>query len=75
MVWFGDREWSGFDGWWVDNWDRSWLDVAYVRSVLSVFDLWEKCTSYVKLEIHSNGRALDIGHVTGWSSHIEYAAW
>jgi hypothetical protein len=44
--------------------DRPWLSVAYVRAVLSGFDLWVKCTNSVELEIHSNDRVLSIGHVT-----------
>jgi hypothetical protein len=64
-----------FDGWWVVSRDRPWLGVAYVRAVLSGFDLWVKCTCSEELEIHSNGRVLGIGHVMVWSSHIEYGAW
>jgi hypothetical protein len=73
--WFGDREWSGFVGWWAVSWDRPWPGVAYIRAMLSGFDLWVKCTSSVELEIHLNGRVLGIGQVTVWSSHVEYGAW
>jgi hypothetical protein len=75
MVWFGDREWYGFAGWWVVSWDRPWLDVTYVRAVLNGSDLWRKCTSSTELEIHLNGRVLSIGQVMVWFSHIEYGAW
>jgi hypothetical protein len=54
--------------------DRPWLSVTYVQAMLSGFDLWVKCTSSTELEIHSNGRVLGIGHVTVWSSHVEYVA-
>jgi hypothetical protein len=54
---------------------RPWLSVAYVQAVLSGSDFWVKCTSSAELEIHSNGRDLGIGHVTVWSSHVEYGAW
>jgi hypothetical protein len=64
-----------FDGWWVVSRDRPWLGVAYVRAVLSCSDLWGRCTSSAELEIHSNGRALGIGQVMVWSSHVEYGAW
>jgi hypothetical protein len=61
--------------WWAVSWDRPWLGVAYVQSVLSVSDLWGKCTSSTELEIHSNGRVLGIEQVTVWSSHVEYFVW
>jgi hypothetical protein len=64
-----------FDGWWAVSRDRSWLDVTYVRAVLSGSDLWVKCTSSAELEIHSNGRVLGTGYVTVWSSYVEYFAW
>jgi hypothetical protein len=64
-----------FVGWWTVSRDRSWLGVAYVQVVLSGSDLWVKCTVSAELEIHSNGRVLDIGQVTVWSSHIEYGTW
>jgi hypothetical protein len=64
-----------FDGWWAVSWDRTWLCVSYVWVVLSGFDLWVKCTSSVELEIHSDDCVLSIGHVTMWSSHVEYVVW
>jgi hypothetical protein len=62
-------------GWWAVSRDSPWLGVTYVWAVLSGSDLWVKCTSSVELEIHLNGRFLSIGHVTVWSSHVEYVAW
>jgi hypothetical protein len=64
-----------FDGWWAVSQDRPWLGVTYVRVMLSGSDLWVKCTCSVELEIHSNGRVLNIGQVIMWSSHVEYGAW
>jgi hypothetical protein len=52
--------------------NKPWLGVAYVQAMLSGSDLWGKCTSSAELEIHSNDRALGIGQVTVWSSHVEY---
>jgi hypothetical protein len=40
--------------------------------MLSGSDLWVKCTGSTELEIHSNGRVLDIRQVTVWSLHVEY---
>jgi hypothetical protein len=51
------------------------MDVAHVRAMLSGSDLWVKCTSSVEFKIHSNGCVLGIGHVTVWSSLVEYVAW
>jgi hypothetical protein len=64
-----------FVGWWAISRDRPWLGVAYVRAVLSGFDLWVKCTDFAELEIHSNDHAPGIGWVMVWSSHVEYVAW
>jgi hypothetical protein len=63
-----------FDGWWAVNRDRPWLGVAYVRAVLSGFDLWVKCTCSAELEIHSNGRVLSIGQVTV-IEHGDLSSW
>jgi hypothetical protein len=60
----GDREWSGFIGWWAVNQNRPWLGVAYVQTMLSGSDLWVKCTGSAELEIYSNDRVLGIGQVT-----------
>jgi hypothetical protein len=73
LVWRPRVVW--FDGWWAVSRDRPWLGVAYVWAMLSDSDLSGKCIGSVELEIHSDGRVLGIGHVTVWSSHIEYGAW
>jgi hypothetical protein len=59
LVWRPRVVW--FDGWWAVSQDRPWLGVTYVRVMLSGSDLWVKCTCSVELEIHSNGRVLNIG--------------
>jgi hypothetical protein len=62
-------------GWWTVSRDSLRLGVAYVQAMLSGSNLWVKCTSSAELEIQSNYRALGIGQVKVWSSHVEYVAW
>jgi hypothetical protein len=50
------------------------MGVTYVWDILGGSSLW-MCTSPVELEIHLNGRVLDIGQAMVWTSHVDFFVW